>query len=141
MKLLIICLLIGILTSCGTDTEKTVDLMPVVDSLYMHFNKHDWKSMAGMYADSALFLDPSLGLNEVVQSKDSIVKKYSELEAIFPNIKDSVIRTYQSGSDVITAEFISIGTGLDSTKLFLPITTIFTIKNGKIVKDHTYYDN
>ena len=94
-----------------------------------------------MYADSALFLDPSLGLKEVVQSKDSIVKKYSELEAIFPNIKDSVIRTYQSGSDVITAEFISIGTGLDSTKLFLPITTIFTIKNGKIVKDHTYYDN
>ena len=38
-------------------------------------------------------------------------------------------------------EFISTGTAEDGSQFELPICTIFTIENGKITKDFTYYDN
>lgn len=41
----------------------------------------------------------------------------------------------------ITVESISTGTAADGSKFELPICTIFTIENGKITKDFTYYDN
>jgi ketosteroid isomerase-like protein len=52
-----------------------------------------------------------------------------------------VIATYPAGEQHIVVEFISRGTAPDSTKFELPICTIFTIENGKIVKDFTYFDN
>ncbi|WP_262892331.1 hypothetical protein ACN9ML_07985 [Dyadobacter endophyticus] len=38
-------------------------------------------------------------------------------------------------------EFISTGTAPDKSKFTLPICTIFTIENGNITQDFTYYDN
>ena len=38
-------------------------------------------------------------------------------------------------------EFVSTGTAPDGTKFELPIVSIFTIEEGMITKDWTYYDN
>lgn len=38
-------------------------------------------------------------------------------------------------------EFVSGGTAADNTKFELPICAIFTIKNEKITKDFSYYEN
>lgn len=48
---------------------------------------------------------------------------------------------YPSGENHIIVEFVSSGTAPDNSKFELPICTIFTIENGLITKDFTYYDN
>jgi ketosteroid isomerase-like protein len=109
--------------------------------LFEYFNQHDWKKMANLYADSALFKDPSLGTKAVVQSHSQTIEKYTALQQLFPDIHDEVIAVYPSGEKQVIVEFISTGTAPDSSKFELPVCTVFTIENGIIVKDFTYYDN
>lgn len=131
--------------SCNSSTKKeqssSIENEKLVQTYFAHFNKHDWKKMAAMYATIAEFKDPSLGTGIVKQTQKQISDKYAELNAIFPDLKDSITAIYPSGDNHIVVEFISTGTAPDKTKFELPICTIFTIENGKITKDFTYYDN
>ena len=94
-----------------------------------------------MYADSAQFKDPSLGPGVVTQTRKQVAAKYAELANTFPDVHDEVVQLYPSGSKHVIVEFVSTGTAPDSSKFELPICTVFTIENGKITKDFTYYDN
>ena len=85
--------------------------------------------------------DPTLGKTIVKQNRKQIIEKYSQLHKIFPDLNDKVINIYTSGENVVVVEFISSGTALDNSKFELPICTIFTLENGLIVKDFTYFDN
>ena len=109
--------------------------------LFDHFNKHDWINYASLYSDSATFLDPSFGKNEIVQSREQTIKKYADLQNTIPDIKDSLVSTERSGTNSVVVEFISKGTLPDKSRLYLPICTILKFKDGKIVSDHTYFDN
>ena len=113
----------------------------LVQRFFDHFNNHDWAKMAEMYTETAEFKDPSLGKGIVKQTRAQVVKKYSDLHQAFPNLKDDVVRVYPSDSNHMVVEFISRGTGLDNSSFELPICTIFTIENGLITKDFTYFDN
>lgn len=97
--------------------------------------------MAEMYSETAEFKDPSLGPGIVKQTREQIIQKYRGLNQVFSDIKDEIIQVYPSDNNHIIVEFISSGTAPDGSKFELPICTIFTIENGKIVKDFTYYDN
>ena len=129
-----------------THAEDKVEAMQVqseqlVKAYFAHFNNHDWEKMAAMYADVAEFKDPSLGPGIVPQTRRQIIEKYAGLAAMFPDIKDRIVNIYPSGDKHVVVEFISTGTAPDGTKFELPICTIFTIENGKITKDFTYFDN
>jgi ketosteroid isomerase-like protein len=113
----------------------------LIKQYFEHFNHHDWTKMAAMYSATAEFKDPSLGTGIVKQTREQTVKKYSELNQTFPDLHDQVVNIYPSGDKHIIVEFISTGTAPDQTKFELPICTIFTIENGEITKDFTYYDN
>ena len=63
------------------------------------------------------------------------------MNKIFPDLHDKVIQIYPSGENHIIVEFVSTGTAPDNSKFELPICTIFTIENGLITKDFTYFDN
>lgn len=115
--------------------------MQLVEQLFTHFNNHEWEKMAGLYVDSAEFKDPSFGNKTVRQSQNQIVKKYSELHQMFPDIQDKVFKMYPSGKQTIIVEFISSGNSIEGDKLSLPICSILTIENGKFVKDYNYYDD
>jgi ketosteroid isomerase-like protein len=110
----------------------------LVNQYFEHFNKHEWAKLSEMYIENAEFKDPSLGLGIVKQTRQQFVKKYAELQSVFPNLKDRVVHLEKKN---IIVEFISTGTAEDGCQLELPICTIFTIENGKITKDFTYYDN
>ncbi len=97
--------------------------------------------MANMYDENAEFKDPSLGEGIVKQTKQQIIDKYSELNGVFPDLLDKIIQIYPSGEKHIIVEFVSSGTAPDNSKFELPICTIFTIENGLITKDFTYFDN
>ncbi|MEO6950138.1 MAG: nuclear transport factor 2 family protein [Ginsengibacter sp.] len=113
----------------------------IVNQYFDYFNKHEWTQMANMYAETVDFKDPSLGQGIVKQTRQQIIDKYSQLNGIFPDLKDKVIQIYPSGEQNVIVEFISTGTAPDGSKFELPICTIFTIENGIITKDFTYYDN
>jgi ketosteroid isomerase-like protein len=113
----------------------------IVTQLFDYFNAHDWPKMASLYSDTANFKDPSFGIQVVKQSQAQTIKKYSELQAFIPNIHDSITAMYASGEKNIIVEFTSTGTMLDGQHMELPICAIFTLQEGKIVGDYTYYDN
>ncbi len=113
----------------------------LVKQYFEYFNQHDWAKMASMYIDSAAFKDPSLGRGIYKQSYQQIITKYTALQKVFPNIHDQVLNTYTSGKNHIIVEFVSTGTGPDSSTFELPICSILQIENGKITRDFTYFDN
>ena len=119
----------------ASDNEK------IIKQYFEHFNNHDFVKMANMYADTADFKDPTLGQGIVKQTRQQIIEKYTELSKMIPDVKDKVIQTYPSGDNHIIVEFVSSGTAPDNSTFELPICTIFTIENGLITKDFTYFDN
>lgn len=130
-----------LLLSCINPSTSSNENQKIVERYYELFNKHQWEEMAKMYSEKALFKDPSLGPGIVEQNRVEIAKKYGELEALFPDVHDSIIQLYPTNTNHIVVEFVSTGTAPDNTKFTLPICTIFTIENGLITKDFTYYDN
>ncbi len=132
------------LISCNNQTPKNMTIAEnekIVRQYYDYFNKHDWEKMAGMYVEVSDFKDPSLGQGIVKQTRQQVIEKYAGLSTMFPDVKDEIIQIYPSGDKHIVVEFVSTGKAADGTKFELPICTIFTIENGKITKDFTYYDN
>lgn len=122
-------------------TMATSNNEKLVKQYFEHFNNHEWTKMANMYAETSDFKDPSLGQGIVKQTRQQIVDKYSELNKVFPDLHDQVIQTYPSGDKHIIVELVSTGTAPDHSKFELPICVIFTIENGLITKDFSYFDN
>ncbi|SNR82504.1 nuclear transport factor 2 family protein [Flavobacterium sp. ov086] len=144
-KLTIIAIAVFMFISCNNQNQpKIVDTTQnekVVKEYFDHFNNHDWKKMSEMYIETADFKDPSFGKGIVKQTRKQTEDKYAELNKIFPDLHDKIIQIYPSGEKNIIVEFVSTGTAPDNSKLELPICTVFTIENGLIAKDYTYFDN
>lgn len=142
-KIILLLFAFFIFSSCNqtNNTMNSTANEKIVNQYFEHFNKHEWAKLSEMYVENAEFKDPSLGLGIVKQTRQQFVKKYAELHSVFPNLKDRVVHIYPSGEKNIIVEFISTGTAEDGSQFELPICTIFTIENGKITKDFTYYDN
>ncbi len=133
-----------ITAACQTSGEKasaTPDHKQLIQQYFEYFNKHDWAKLASMYADTAEFKDPSLGKGIVKQSRQQVEQKYAGLSEMFPDVHDRIIQIYPSGDKHIIVEFVSTGTAPDNSGFELPICTIFTIENGLITRDFTYFDN
>lgn len=113
----------------------------LVQQYFRYFNQHDWAKMAAMYTETAQFKDPSLGAGIVPQTRTQIAQKYAELNAVFPDVRDSLVQVYPAGAQHVVVEFVSKGTAPDGSAFELPICTIFTFENGLISRDFTYYDN
>jgi ketosteroid isomerase-like protein len=126
--------------ACKNKKEESAN-EKLVKQYFEYFNNHDWNKMASMYTDTTDFRDPTLGLNIVKKTRKQTIEKYTALNKIFPNLKDKITATYPSGENHIVVEFTSSGIAADSSKFELPICTIFTIENGLITKDFTYFDN
>jgi len=146
-KLIASLLMVALLNACqeqpapaAETAQSAPDNRALIEQYYKHFNDHNWEQMAAMYAETAEMKDPALGPDMVKQNRAEIAQKYGELEQVFPDVRDSVVAVYPSGKHVIV-EFISTGTAPDNSRFRLPICTIFTIENGLITQDFTYYDN
>ncbi len=137
MKKIFILLSLSLLMACQEKTDQNKSL---IENYFNYFNQHDWKSMSELYVDTAEMKDPSIGIENIKMTKADIVAKYTELEKMIPDVHDSIINTYSMGNNVVV-EFVSTGTAPDGTTFKLPICTVFEIKDGKITKDLTYYDN
>lgn len=146
MKNILIFSVLFLFFSCKKEEEKiikidTTENEKIAKQLFVEFNKHDWQKMANLYIENAEFKEPGSKMKLHKKSREQIVKEYSELQMMFPDVQDSLVAIYPSGKNNVIVEFVSKGTNPDKTKFELPICTIFTIENGKITKDYTYFDN
>jgi ketosteroid isomerase-like protein len=140
-NLVLILSLIITLFSCNKSSNQSSENQAIIKKLYEHFNKHEWQKMADLYVESTDFKDPSFGTEITKQTRQQTVQKYSEMEKMFPDIKDEVLQMYDAGNNIVIVEFVSTGSAPDGSKFKMPICSIYTIENGKIAKDFTYYDN
>jgi ketosteroid isomerase-like protein len=141
--LLVAAFALGILACSKTGADNTIATKneQIIRQYFTHFNNHDWVKMANLYIETADFRDPSLGQDVVKQTRAQTIQKYTELSKTFQNVHDDIVSLYPSGDKHIVVEFLASGTAPDGSKFQLPICTIFTIENGLITKDFTYYDN
>lgn len=119
--------------SPGNQNEK------LAQEMFEAFNQHDWDKMAAYYSPDADFLDPSFGTAYVTRTQDQTSEKYAKLQAMFPDIRDDIKEMYSSG-DKVVVEFVSSGASGDSIRFALPIISVLTFREGKIIRDATYYD-
>ncbi|WP_213196199.1 nuclear transport factor 2 family protein [Cloacibacterium caeni] len=146
MKKIVLFLAMVSLFSCKKEEEKiikidTTENEKIAKQLFVEFNKHDWQKMANLYIENAEFKEPGSKMKLHKKSREQIVKEYSELQMMFPDVQDSLVAIYPSGKNNVIVEFVAKSTNPDKTKSELPICTIFTIENGKITKDFSYFDN
>ena len=125
--------------ACSSPDHAQQQNIALTQKMFEAFNKHEWQAMASYYTDNALFLDPAFGKDYVTKTQQETAAKYSELQKMFPDLHDEVIGLYPSG-DKVTVEFIATGSMSDSISFKLPIVSVLTFKDGKIVRDATYYD-
>jgi ketosteroid isomerase-like protein len=138
MKKLFALVLCAVFTACNTPTPESQN-EKLVRQMFEAFNRHDWKAMTDFYADTAEFLDPGYGTEHVRKSRSETAAKYAELQNMFPDLHDEVVTLFSNG-DKVAVEFVSTGSA-NGEKFKLPISTVLTIVNGKIVRDATYYNN
>ena len=148
MKKIVLFLAMASLFSCKQSEEKMISTKEtssenekIAKELFVHFNNHDWEKMANLYTENPEFKEPTSGMKPQLKSRAQIVKEYSELQSMFPDVQDSLVAIYPSGKNNVIVEFVAKSTNPDKTKSELPICTIFTIENGKITKDFSYFDN
>ncbi len=101
------------------------------------FNDHNWDLMASHYHEDVILEDPSHDGPEI--GANGIPAKYSGYAEYIPDIQDSVVNVYAFGPNVVV-EFISHGTTIEGEVFHLPICTVLTLKDGKIIRDANYYD-
>lgn len=121
-KLLALACILVVLSVCTAQKPETTSKRneAIAWQLFEHFNRHDWKRMAALYTETADFKDPSFGKTTVQQTRAQTIEKYSQLQQMFPDLRDSVIAVYPSGEHHITIEFIFKGTSARGASFVLP---------------------
>lgn len=137
-------LLMGLLLLLGCAEKKdpqaaiaTANLKKAT-AMFEAFNQHDWNKMASFYAADAKFLDPSYGMDWVRKNKADLMANYAAMQKASPDIKDQISAIF-AADDKVSIQFASSGT-TKGHQWTLPISTILTFKDGKIINDATYYD-
>jgi ketosteroid isomerase-like protein len=123
---------------CIAHAQDAADNIEVAKKIFEAFNSHDWEKMLRYYDRHAIFEDPSFP--KPINDPAFITSHHQELTEHFPDIHDDIKSIYPSGDHVII-EFVSKGNSIKLEKLSLPICTILTFKNRKVIRDATYYDN
>lgn len=131
MRILVLslCLLAAGCASTDSTTEST---HKVALAVFEAFNAHDWKKMESLYDDKVEMQDPAYPGGKI--GKSEMTAFYQSV----PDIHDEIKSMTVSGQTAVV-EFVSTGT-IEGKSFSLPICSVLTISDGKVIKDHTYYD-
>lgn len=133
-KTLILLAGLGVACTAAVESPLTVEseTRKIASQVFEAFNAHDWELMESLYADSVVLQDPSYPDGKVGKSG------MSDFYRSVPDIHDEVKSIYCEGNKAVI-EFVSTGT-MEGKAFEMAICTVLTVENGKIVRDHTYYD-
>jgi ketosteroid isomerase-like protein len=108
----------------------------IVQRLFAAFNRHDLDTMARLYASDAILESPDFC--SARRGPEGVRKTYADLFRMFPDIIDQVTGSVFSGERV-AVQFVAHSQGFEP-RHELRLATFFTIRNGLIVRDETYFD-
>lgn len=133
---------LGLALECAEKKDPHVEIaaqnLNSAKALFAAFNQHDWNKMADFYAKDAQFLDPAYGMDWVKKNREELMANYKGMQKNSPDIKDE-LTTIFAAADQVSIQFTSSGT-TEGQQWSIPISTVLTFKDGKIIKDATYYD-
>jgi len=119
----------------------------IVESMFAAFNRHDSEAMAALYSDDAFIDSPDFDAPK--RGQQAIRETYSKYFRQTPDIRDDVKSIVACG-DKVFVEFVSSGTienppsyappQMKGKKFAVKMASVLEIKNGKIVRDVTYYN-
>lgn len=129
-------LFLALSVACNSANQSSQKVMTepetVARAVFQAFNAHRWEVMENFYADDVIFTDPVLPGPK--RGKEGMSDWYKTV----PDIYDDIQAIHVSGN-VVVVQFVSTGTE-SGRKFKKAICSVLTIKDGKVVKDETYYD-
>jgi hypothetical protein len=108
----------------------------IIQRLFTAFNRHDLNAMARLYAGDAVLESPDFC--SARHGPEGVRKSYADLFRTFPDIIDQVTQSVASGN-LMAVQFVAHSHGFKPTGE-LRLATFFTLRNGLIVRDETYFD-
>jgi limonene-1,2-epoxide hydrolase len=110
----------------------------VVRHKFTAFNQHDVGAIEEIYSREATLNSPDY--RDLIGSKP-IAETYRKLFESIPDAKDTVERLESAGERVY-AQFVLSGhwNGMQDKLITVRIMAVYTVKDGRIVDDATYYD-
>jgi ketosteroid isomerase-like protein len=110
----------------------------VVRERFAAVGRHDLEAIVALYAKEAVETSPAFCRDRT--GPEGARQTYAELFQAFPNITDDVI-TYVVDGDRVAVQFVARSRRPDGTFAFeVPLANFLTVKNGRIVRDETYFD-
>ena len=117
-----------------------VDIQPIktVRNKFAAFNQHDVAAIEEIYSATALLNSPDY--RNLVGNKP-IAETYRKIFDSIPDAKDTIEQLESAGQHVYV-QFVLSGhwNGLQDKPISVRIMAVYTVKDGRIVDDATYYD-
>jgi ketosteroid isomerase-like protein len=117
-----------------------VDIQPIktVRNKFAAFNQHDVAAIEEIYSTTATLNSPDY--RNLVGNKP-IAETYRKIFDSIPDAKDTIEQLESAGKHVYV-QFVLSGhwNGLQDKPISVRIMAAYTVKDGRIVDDATYYD-
>lgn len=146
LKTLLACLCIGMLLSaCGGGNDQ---LKQLVKNHFNALNRHDAKLLVKDYNPNVEVT--SSGWTGIHNGTREVMFDNAQNFHVSPDLRYDIEHVYFSGDSIITVQYTTSGTltnpeastpvKLLGKKYLLDKCTVFTLRDHKIVKEATYYD-
>ncbi len=139
------CLIVLVYALCGLASatvlaaaHRNVDPLDVVRQKFVAFDKHDVSGIEKIYAVDAILHSPDY---PALAGGAPIADTYRRLFEAIPDAKDNLESLDRVG-DKIYAQFVLTGhfKGANDKAISVRIMSVYTVRDGHIVADSTYYD-
>jgi steroid delta-isomerase-like uncharacterized protein len=118
--------------------DLTATPIEVSQRLFEAFNRHDADTLAALYAHDAVLVSPDHPAP--LRGPSAVRAVYAALFAQFPDIHDRIV-SVTAQDERVAVEFVSTGCMADAAHCIeLPIVSVLTIREGRIVRDVSYFD-
>ena len=139
-SLLTVCLCWG-LGGASSYAASQVDIQSMKNTVrnkFAAFNQHDVAAIEEIYSRSATLNSPDY--HDLVGNKP-IAETYRKIFDSIPDAKDTIQQLESAGQHVYV-QFVLSGhwNGLQDKPISVRIMAVYTVKDGRIVADATYYD-
>ena len=138
-KIFLFCLASGIAnTAASAGSGGDIKAMDLVRLKFAAFNKHDADAIEKIYASGATLHSPDY---PHLAGNKQIADTYRGLFGAIPDAKDN-LETLESSASHVYAQFVLTGhlKGAQDKPINVRIISVYTVKDGRIADDSTYYD-
>jgi ketosteroid isomerase-like protein len=121
--------------------EQSMETEQVIRSLFEAFNRHDTDALVTLYSTEAILFSP--GDSEPQIGHEAVREIYQDHFDNIPGVHDAVqniVAAGERGAVEFIASWEQPSADDPNARGNLRIASFITVKNGKIVKDVTYFD-